>query len=91
MYTSELDVNCLNKLFELGHTREERKDDVTARFGDALDNCTKRRVVGDYTGWGVPRFIIHLKLSPKYLVNDSLLQCLKLTLLHMTKLWLGSF
>ena len=49
----------------------ENHHDYTARFGDAPDNCTKRRVVGDYTGWGAPRFIIHLKLSPKYLVNDS--------------------
>jgi hypothetical protein len=46
--------------------------DFTARFGDAPDACTKRRVVGKYTGWGTPRFISHSNLSPNYLVNDSL-------------------
>ena len=54
--------------------QEERKNhhDFTARFGNAPDNCTKRRVVGNYTAWGTPCFISHLELSPKYLVNDSL-------------------
>ena len=44
----------------------------TLDFGNAPERCTKRRVVGDYAGWGTPRFISHSKLSPNYLVNDSL-------------------
>ena len=44
----------------------------TLDFGNAPDRCTKRRVVGGYSGWGTPRFISRSKLSPNYLVNDSL-------------------
>ena len=48
----------------------------TSRFGDASAECT-RRVGESWTGnsgWGLgtPCFISQSKLSPKYLVNDSL-------------------
>ena len=48
----------------------------TVRFDTAPDECTKRRVetvaTGGYTGWGTALFISHSKLSPNYLVNNSL-------------------
>jgi hypothetical protein len=49
--------------------------DYTVGFGDAPDACIKRRVEpvgGDYSGWGAPLFINRSRLSPKYLINDSL-------------------
>jgi hypothetical protein len=47
--------------------------DYTVRFGNAPDECTKRRVESDSGyGWGSQLFISQSKLSPKYLINDSL-------------------
>ena len=48
--------------------------DCTLDFDNAPDDCTERRVetFGDYSGWGRQRFISHSKLSPNYLINDSL-------------------
>ena len=50
--------------------------DYIVDFGTAPDKYTKRvEKVGDYSGWGIPRFISHSKLSPNYLVNNSLCFC----------------
>ena len=56
--------------------QKEGKDhlDNVVNFANAPDHCTRKveRYDFDHTGWGKVRFIKHSKLSPKYLVNDSL-------------------
>lgn len=54
--------------------QKEGKDhhDYTVTFDDAPDDCTRRVEKTGNFGWGTPLFISHSKLSPKYLVNDSL-------------------